>query len=216
MGSFSIPLRHWGKAFHHTFGFSLFLAPAFMPIQDEHTTRFNAVFDQYFTALCYFAENITKNRDEAKDIVVASFQKYWDRRDNFSGQPQIKSFLYLVTRNACFDFLRQRNRSAKYNDEMMDVTAAASEADAQRLFIETEMLRKIYQEAAKLPQKCREVFELTYFEGLNTSQVAERLSMSVSNVTSQRSRAIYLLRIALLDYHLMLSFLAVAGTCGGK
>lgn len=178
-----------------------------MSLRDKHIAQFNIVFDQYFTALCYFAEKIIKSRDEAKDIVVVSFQKYWEKRDNFIEQSQIKSFLYLVTRNACFDFLRHRNLTSSYQNAFFDVSSSSAEADADQLITETETLGKIYLEATRLPKKCRQVFELTYYEELNTSQIAERLKMTVSNVTSQRSRAIRLLRMALMDKDLIMFFL---------
>lgn len=37
-----------------------------------------------------------------------------------------------------------------------------------------------------MPQRCREVFELSYLEGLKVSQVAERLNISEETVKTQR------------------------------
>jgi RNA polymerase sigma-70 factor (family 1) len=187
-----------------------FIFEKYMFGKTPDTTLFNRVFEQYFTALCYFAETYTKNREDAKDIVIASYHKYWDKRNDFSNPVQIKSFLYLVTRNACVDLFRKNKHQANAFLPEIEISSIEDDAHAERLGIEAEMLRKIYEEAAKLPDKCRSVFELTYFEGLNTKQVAEKLGMTASNVTSQRARAIKLLRIALDNHSFFIAFLAVA------
>jgi len=175
-------------------------------LREGSTRSLDALFNQYYAALCYFAEGIIHDQEEIKDIVVITFNKLWERRTNFDSPAAIKSFLYIVTRNACFDFLRQNKRSIHYQDEYTERSLTLQEDDAERLEIESELLRKIYREVANLPPKCREVFELTHFEGLNTAQIAERLQTSITNVTSQRSRAIQLLKIALTDKELLLFY----------
>lgn len=168
-----------------------------MHILNEHTIRFNEVFDQYFSPLCYFAEKIIKSREDAKDIVVESFQKYWLRKEDFGAPAQVKSFLYLVTRNACFDFLKKMKMINSKSTDFPELFNSDMEETAARLEVEAELLRKIYKVATQLPPKCKDIFQLTYFEGLNTAQVAERLNTTTTNVTSQKSRALKILRIAL-------------------
>lgn len=176
----------------------------------DHIDLFNNLFDEYFTSLCYYSESITKDREEAKDIVIESFQKFWVRRENFLLPVQVKSFLYLVTKNASIDYLKRKNVESINKNTILN-TIAETEEDTGQLIVEAELLRKIYQEAAALPGKCRAVFELTYFEGLNTTQIAERLDMTVSNVTSQRSRAIQLLRLKFTESQLLAFFLLFTG-----
>lgn len=163
------------------------------------------LFDRYFTSLCHFAVQLVQDGDDAKDIVLVTFNKLWKNRENFHTEEHIKSWLYLATKNSCFDFLKANGRRLAHQSSF-SILAEQFEADFEIRQIEAELLRKIYAEATKLPDKCRTVFELTYLEGLTSGEIAEQLNISISNVTSQRARAIQLLKIALLDKNLLLFY----------
>ena len=62
------------------------------------------------------------------------------------------------------------------------------------MFIKAELIHAIYKEMEKLPKNCRQIFELTYQEGLNARQISDKLGIAVTTVTTQRSRAIKFLR----------------------
>lgn len=164
------------------------------------------LFDRYFTSLCHFAIHLVQDSDDAKDIVLVTFNKLWNSRENFHSEEHIKSFLYVATKNSCFDFLKAKGRRQAHHNSFSRLDEI-NEGDFEIKQIETELLRKIYEEAAKLPQKCREVFELTYLGELTSSEIAQQLNISVSNVTSQRARAVQLLKIALLDKDFLLFYL---------
>ncbi len=166
----------------------------------------NILFDRFFTSLCHFANSIVQNDDDAKDIVLVTFNKLWNTRENFHSEENVKAFLYIATKNSCFDFLKAKGRRLEHQRKF-SALEDLSDSDFKLRQIETELLRKIYEEAANLPEKCRKVFELTYLEGLSTGEIAQRLNTTVSNVTSQRSRAIQLLKLALLDKDLLLFYL---------
>jgi RNA polymerase sigma-70 factor (ECF subfamily) len=64
--------------------------------------------------------------------------------------------------------------------------------------IEGELLKKIYPLIETLPNKCRTIFKLIYFEDASTDEVAEKLKITPRNVLNQKSRAIQLLKKKLL------------------
>ena len=50
------------------------------------------------------------------------------------------------------------------------------------------------------PEKCREVFELSRFDGRKYSEIAEQLSISVKTVEAHMSKALGILKAELRDY----------------
>ena len=64
--------------------------------------------------------------------------------------------------------------------------------------IEGELLRKIYPMIETLPNKCKIIFKLIYFEDHSTDEVAQKLHISPRNVLNQKARAIQLLKKKLL------------------
>ncbi|MBX2921650.1 MAG: RNA polymerase sigma-70 factor [Chitinophagaceae bacterium] len=155
------------------------------------------LFAQYYRSLVYFAMRIIKNQEEAEDIVIESFSKLWNNRERMESVQNIKGFLYLTTRNACVDYLRAQTKTRDIQKELR----LLADPFIQDMDIETtraETLRYIYEEMEKLPYQCRNVFKLSVIKGLKSRDIASELNISVSNVTSQKSRAIQLLRTALV------------------
>ena len=157
----------------------------------------DGLFTQYYRALVYFAMRIINNQEEAEDIVIESFSKLWNNREKMESVQNIKGFLYLTTRNACVDHLRAQRKIRDMQKELQLFTDPVE----QEIDIETtraETLRHIYEEMEKLPHQCRNVFTLSVIRGLKSREIASELNISVSNVTSQKLRAIRLLRTAVV------------------
>ncbi|HMR19621.1 MAG TPA: sigma factor, partial [Sphingobacterium sp.] len=60
---------------------------------------------RYAEQLRFFAYKITKNKEVSEEVVSESFYKLWQGRGKAVSIEAIKSFLYLVTRNACYDHI---------------------------------------------------------------------------------------------------------------
>lgn len=155
----------------------------------------DALFTQLYRPLVYFALRIIKSREEAEDIAVDAFSKLWNRRMGFESYAALKAFLYLTVRNACLDYLRQLKRAPASSE---DLTVLMQEDAFEAEQIQAELLQKIYEEMEKLPKQCRQVFKLSVLDGLKSKEIASHMRISVTNVTSQKTRAVLLLRTALL------------------
>jgi RNA polymerase sigma-70 factor (family 1) len=156
----------------------------------------DVVFNQFYQPLVYFAIRIIKDREEAEDIVVSTFSKLWDRKENLDNLPKVKGFLYLTTRNACIDFLRKTKKNNELQKDLLYLIKPEAGDDFEE--IRAELLGDIFKEIEKLPSLCRQVFELSVFKGLKSKEISERMHISVSNVTSQKSRAVQLLKTTIL------------------
>jgi RNA polymerase sigma-70 factor (ECF subfamily) len=58
----------------------------------------------------------------------------------------------------------------------------------------------------KLPERCREIFELSRFQGLKNREIAEMLHLSEKTVENQMTKAIRILKEELKDYLPLLTF----------
>lgn len=161
---------------------------------------FDTVYDTYFPQLQYFATGLTGDKEEARDIVIRVFQLLWNMRANFDTATNVRAFLYITTRNNCFNYLKSRQRHDAGNLEYeYRLSQAADEKSVEMRIMEAELMELIHQTIAKLPNRCREIFELTYFEGLKAGDIAKKLNISTSTVTTQRSIAIKHLKAVLSE-----------------
>lgn len=57
---------------------------------------FKEVYEEYFTALKYFAMRYVKDEEVACDLLQDVFIKLWEKGDRFEDEMQLKTYLYRV------------------------------------------------------------------------------------------------------------------------
>jgi RNA polymerase sigma-70 factor (family 1) len=170
---------------------------------------YDYIFNEFYQAICYFTQKITDNTQDAEDIVSQTFQTFFAIKDNFDTLVNVKAFLYITARNRSFDLLRRRQREvANQKDLVLAVGKFGEEKSADMLQIQAELMRMINKEVENLPDKYRSVFELSFFADLSNEEIAERLNISVTNVSSIKSRALKKLRMQLLGKGLLSAYIS--------
>ncbi len=167
---------------------------------------FAYIFKIHRKALVYFAEKILGIREEAEDIVAESFMKLWAKHADFNSLPEIKSFLYVVTRNSCLNFLKYSKRVSASQKEYSH-WANDREEEILHIMFRAELLLELNSEIEILPEKMREVFELSFFQEFSSSDIADKLGLSVQTVRNQKAKAVRLIRTAFLKRNLAIVFL---------
>ena len=149
--------------------------------------------DQYSHALHFHAYKFVKNKDVAREIVSDAFVKLWERRLNLDSGERIKSFLYLVTRNECLDYLKQSRNKYQHDEEFL-VGLESNEENILTKIIYTELIELIVKEIEKLPKQQGQIFQLSVLEGKETEEICNELGTTANNVYFSRSKAISTLK----------------------
>jgi len=155
----------------------------------------------YFAEIQLFAEKLTGNYQEAQDIATNSFVKLWNMREQFENQSNIRAFLYVTTRNACFDYLRAYKRHLQSHLEVVYLKLYEDETTLDESLY-SQLLEKISLAIEDLPKQCGNIFKLIYFEGLSTTEIATQLGISNQTVLNQKTRALQLLRSEIIKFTL--------------
>lgn len=152
---------------------------------------------EYAPRLQYFAENLIRNKEDAEEIVSTVFLKLPKASARFSSKDHITGWLYISTKNECLDYLRRRHvrqKQQQHYESHVAKTAESEEAAAERAYLQTELIHAIFRKMEKMPKIRKKIFEMTYQEGMNARQISDKLGITVSAVTTQRSRAIAFLK----------------------
>lgn len=159
---------------------------------------FSRVYEAFIYQLSYFASKLIGNQPEAEEIASESLRKLMQLHPNFNTLADIRAFLYVTTRNHCYDILRSRVRAPR-EASLEDESIIDKDELVLNLIIKTEIMEEIYQEIENLPEKRREVFKLYYLDGLKIEEIANRLGTNADVIRSTKSKAVAQLRIALGD-----------------
>jgi RNA polymerase sigma-70 factor (ECF subfamily) len=159
---------------------------------------FDFFFNYYYPGLCVYAQKmISLPEEEARDIVQDVFVKFWNDCKKLDVQFSIRSYLFVAVKNKCFDVLRKKNRNIKVQ-EISNEYDIADEAFETYILSELETL--FNNSLTKLPERCREVFELSRLHGLKNREIAAKLNLSEKTVENQITKALHILREELKDY----------------
>lgn len=172
-----------------------------------HQATFTTVYDRYWPAIFYFVRKFIPDTDQAEDITAETFVKLWQRRENFSTEKSIASFLHTTARNASIDWLRSEKRQVRNREELLHLLQQDQYGDLQD-DVKAELLRLVQQEIEKLPFKIKRVFILSYVQGKSNEEIAALLGIHNQSVRNHKTRALKLLRLAITGKNWLFVILA--------
>jgi len=160
--------------------------------------KFEVLFREHFTGLCYFAHKYTGDLDSSKEVVHSVFIRLWENRHSFDWEKPAKSYLFTSVYNRSLNFIRDKKRFIN-RDDLTDPLHVEEAAYNDHLEI-AELESLISSSLQRLPEKCRKVFEMSRFEGKKYAEIAEHLDISLKTVETHMSKALHILKEALKDY----------------
>ncbi len=162
---------------------------------------FDLFFKLHFTSLCMHCQyKFNFDLNIAKEVVQAAFIKLWETRSTLSPNLSVKGYLYRIITNNSLDILKHEKFKQKHQEHVLQ-SALLNTNKREFEEVEIKQLSADIEEAiAHLPEQMRKIFELSRYEGLKYSAIAEHLNISVKTVETQMSRALAKLRHRLSEY----------------
>jgi RNA polymerase sigma-70 factor (ECF subfamily) len=159
---------------------------------------FDRIFRMYYSLLCNYSLRYVPDRETAEEIVQDMFFKLWMKRDELVIHTSFQSYLYQAVRNYSLNFISQEKLQEKHRQYIgFQVKDNHDHFDQLE---QTDLDLLIKEAVLRLPDKRREVFELSRHEGLKNAEIAEKLNISVKTVEAQMTKALEQLRKVLKDY----------------
>jgi len=153
-------------------------------------TAMATLYDRHASLLLALALRMLQDRAQAEELLHDVFLEAWHHaRDYDSARGTVRAWLLTRTRSRALDRRASRVRQARVAEEAA-LEPAAGPAESGSAF-DAERVRR---ELANLPAELVTVLELAYFEGLSSSEIAERLEIPVGTVKSRMARALGSLR----------------------
>jgi RNA polymerase sigma-70 factor (ECF subfamily) len=159
---------------------------------------FAAVFRAHYRPLVGMAEAMLRSRAVAEEVVQDVMLELWRRREGLPIQESLRAYLFRATRNRALNHLRH-GRVERLSEPHV-AGASAAPATAPATLVEEEIDVALREAVAALPDRCREVFELSRVHGLRYAEIAGALGISVKTVEAQMGKALRTLRARLAPW----------------
>ena len=152
------------------------------------------LYDRYASAVMGFAYKILGNDDYAAEIVQETFIRIWDRCDRFqSDRGKFTTWMFGIARNLAIDNYRKlkiRPEAASSESEVLQMERASDSSspieESVAGHIQNEKVQQLVQ---ALPDKEREIIELSFFQGLTRVEIAQKTGIALGTVNSRARRA---------------------------
>jgi RNA polymerase sigma-70 factor (ECF subfamily) len=132
-----------------------------------------------------FAHYFLSNQEEAEDVTQEVLIRLWRNRSKV-GLDRVNSWLLTVTRNACYDRLRQRRSFARLVESDADghgaLHVAADGPDPEVQAGSAQLGRRLLRALRQLSDQQRSVVILREIQGLSYQEIAEVLGLPLSRV----------------------------------
>lgn len=158
---------------------------------------FNQVFYNYSSKLYHFAYGYLKSKEDAEEMVQEIFTKIWDKRATIKEEYEFRSYLFSIAFNYIKKYFRSKALINKYTEF---VTAGGMESQLSEVDVNYDSLKlRLDQLVEQMPEKRKMVFCKSRFEGKNSHEIAEEMSISQSTVENHLNQALRFLRLQLKD-----------------
>ena|SRR2546430_2424744 len=153
---------------------------------------YEAIFRQWYAPLVATTAALLRDRGPAEEIVQDVMLELWRRRETLTLEQSLRAYLFQASRNRALNHLRRLRVETRGEPTIAAAMPTPDQADSE--VRESELRVAIESAIAGLPDRCREVFELSRIHGLKYSEIATTLGISVKTVEAQMGKALRVMR----------------------
>ena len=133
-----------------------------------------------------------RSRAVAEELVQDVMLELWKRRETLAEESSPQAYLFQATRNRALNHIRHA-RIERLGEPHV-TRPEAVDATAHSRVVEEEMMVAVRRAVDRLPDRCREVFELSRTHNLKYTEIATTLGISIKTVEAQMGKALKTLR----------------------
>lgn len=171
--------------------------------------HFKRMFETYQPQLCFFAAKYLSDGQMCRDLVQDVFLDIWLGRIDVKSEKTLKSFLYTIVRNRCFDHIKLLQKRGELSS---DDFALEQSYSLENEILEVEVYYKVHNAIKKLSPQAQKIIRLAMNSSTN-SEIAEELKVSINTVKTVKKRAYSLLRKDLSGADLYTAFFLLLSNC---
>ncbi|HFC01018.1 MAG TPA: RNA polymerase sigma-70 factor [Phaeodactylibacter sp.] len=165
-------------------------------LQNGKEQAMDILFRRHYSSICRAVYRILKDNNLSEDIAQEVFLGLWKKRENLNITSSVQAYLKRAAINKSLNYIRDQR--IKLNDEVEMPLLSNNQSSTQQQLEADDLQKIINQTIDNLPKRCRVIFVLSRFEEMSYKEIATELNISIKTVENQISKALKILRTALI------------------
>jgi RNA polymerase sigma-70 factor (ECF subfamily) len=165
--------------------------------QSGDRTAYDDLVRRYIRRAYRFAFRLTRNREEAADVVSVSLLRVLKALDGFKGDSSFATWLFRIETNC---YLDMKKRIATRAIPKLEDVSTIGDLQSDAVYIDSsdgpmeeseksERLTILHNAIARLPENQRIVLYMYHGESMSYEEIAESLDLPIGTVKSRLNRA---------------------------
>ena len=158
---------------------------------------FRVLVERHSRSVFRLAFRMTRNEEDAEDVVQETFLKAYRNLHGFAGQSEFSTWLHSIASRCALDLLRRRapreKQSRPLETEAADA-AVSRNATPERAAFGSEVGREVARSLERLSVMERTAFVLRHFEGRTIAEIGRTLGVRSGAAKNCVFRAVAKLR----------------------
>lgn len=144
---------------------------------------FRLLYTTYFPYVQQYVSLFEPSKRNLDELTQDVFIRIWEKRGRLDGVESFKSYLFLMTRNVVFNFIRSMKVQQQLKD--LDETAEIGNNDMENDLLFRQYYKMAMEAMEKLPPGRRKVLKMSIDDGLSLDEIATELNISRAGVKKQ-------------------------------
>ncbi len=161
---------------------------------------FEVLFKRHYKPLCRRVNSMLNDEEATEDVVQQLFIKIWESRETLQTPDSVAAYLFTAARNRALNYIKSQSRKLSNETPLTHLHDEADNRTEENMDAK-ELQKALYAAIDALPEKRREVFVLSRFEGKSYKEIAEIMQISVKTVEAQMGKALSTLREFIKNNH---------------
>ncbi|MGJ1422310.1 RNA polymerase sigma factor [Sphingobacterium spiritivorum] len=165
-----------------------------LKMQDGDVNSFDIIYHRYRSVLYMHAYRKLQNSEEVCDILQDVFSNLWENRNRLNITENLGGYLIRSVRNRVINVITKGQRAEAYINSF-EHFLSYYHCDTDLKVREKMITDLVEREIASLPDRMRQVFELSRKEGLSHKEISDLLGITEQSVRSHIKGALRILRL---------------------
>lgn len=164
----------------------------------EGSTAFVAIYNRYWAELYTAAFRRLKSKELSEEILQDLFTTLWVNRFQLQINSSLRAYLHQAIRNQVLNYFEKEEVRQRYR-AYLQALSSDSDNSVEAIISCNDLAALLEKEVGKLPEKCREVYQLSRQWHLPNKEIAAMLHISEKTVESHLTKALKTLKGQLKD-----------------
>jgi RNA polymerase sigma-70 factor, ECF subfamily len=163
-------------------------------LQQGDGLALTSLYSRYSGLVYTIALRILARTEDAEDLTQEIFLTFWKDQKFDASRAALSTYLSLLTRSRALNRLDQRASRQRSLDRFQQIEPAWTSATPLDHASQLEQQQHLQTALGQLSDKQRQILELSYYQGLSQSAIAEQINLPLGTVKTNARQGLLKLR----------------------